>query len=89
MSDTETFRDPQTKKPCDPQAAAAWRRKHDPNSFEALEARLEFLQSRVNAHSDPYTQNLIAETEARIADKMRLVKLLRERKGNDRNSRRP
>jgi hypothetical protein len=79
MSDTEIPRDPQTKKPCDPQAAAAWRRKHDLNSFEALEARLEFLQSRVNAHSDPYIQKLIAETEARIADKMRLVRLPQER----------
>jgi hypothetical protein len=84
MSDTETPRDPQTNKPCDPQAAAAWRRKHDPNSFEALEARLEFLQSRVNAHSDPYIQKLIADTMARIADKMRLVRLLRKKVGNDR-----
>ena len=55
--------------PKDPQAAAAWRRKHDPNSFEALQTRLEFLQSRANSHSDPYIQKLIAETEARITDK--------------------
>jgi predicted lipoprotein len=80
MSDPEMPRDPQTKKTCDPQAAAAWRRKHDPNSFEALEARLEFLQSRVNAHSDPYIQKLIAEMKARIADRVDFIRRERAKK---------
>jgi hypothetical protein len=45
-------------------AAKAWRRKHDPTSLEALRARLAFLESRVNSHSDPAIQKLIADTRA-------------------------
>jgi hypothetical protein len=55
--------------PKSPGSAAAWRRKHDPDSLEALQARLAFLYSRVNSHSDPDIQKLIRETRARISER--------------------
>jgi hypothetical protein len=64
MSDTERFRDPQIKKPCDPELQQHGGASMTPTRSKHLDDRLEFLQSRVNAHSDPYVQKLIAETEA-------------------------
>jgi hypothetical protein len=45
-------------------AANEWRRKYEPTSDQALKARLAFLNSRLNSHSDPTIQKLIADTQS-------------------------